>query len=153
MKTIKERFESKITKAQSGCWNFNTTGKGYGKFWANGTKHNAHKFAYQLYTGPIPDGCVVMHSCNNKKCVNPGHLSAGSQSKNRKDAIADGLAKKPPTFIGERHYAATVTEDVVKAIRLARSLGCSRGEIRRRFGVSRGCANGIISGATWRHLL
>ena len=51
----------------------------------------AHRKAYIDFFGPIEKGLVVMHTCNNKQCVNPNHLKVGSQSENVKQSYMDGL--------------------------------------------------------------
>ena len=51
----------------------------------------AHRYAYYKEYGAVPKGLVISHSCNNKKCINPNHLSATTQSENVKKAYTDGL--------------------------------------------------------------
>jgi hypothetical protein len=50
--------------------------RGYGRFWANGKRFVAHRYAHELMTGSIPDGYEVDHLCRNTSCVNPAHLEA-----------------------------------------------------------------------------
>jgi hypothetical protein len=45
----------------------------------------AHRVSFEISNGGIPDGCKVLHGCDNPPCVNPRHLEAGSQKKNVKD--------------------------------------------------------------------
>ena len=51
----------------------------------------AHRYAYYLAYGKIPEGLVISHDCNNKKCVNPKHLKATTQAANVQKAYKDGL--------------------------------------------------------------
>ena len=77
---------------QDACWPW--TGainkSGYGSYGVGGVIRTASRVAYELANGPIPTGkgyhgIVVMHSCDNRKCCNPRHLSLGSQSDNNQD--------------------------------------------------------------------
>src|SRR5262245_38056366 len=52
---------------------------------------NAHKFAYLIVNGPIADGQLVRHTCDNPPCCNPRHLILGSDADNTRDAIERGL--------------------------------------------------------------
>lgn len=74
------RFFSRVEFTPT-CWNW--TGplnhKGYGLF--NGT--SCHRFPYVWFVAQIPDGFTVDHRCLNKRCVNPAHLDAVSDSENR----------------------------------------------------------------------
>ena len=75
MDTLVERFESKLVRAE-GCWPWQAyrTPRGYGYFSVNDRLETAHRVAYQLYVGPIPEGLEVDHLCGNPSCVNPAHL-------------------------------------------------------------------------------
>jgi hypothetical protein len=50
----------------------------------------AHRLSYEIHYGKIPDGMLVLHSCDNKLCVNPSHLSCGDHSQNIKEAWERG---------------------------------------------------------------
>lgn len=88
---IEERFWSKVLKTES-CWIWQgtTDRRGYGHFAVNSHPVKAHRFAYELVTGPIPDGAHLMHSCDNPPCVKPAHLSLGNNSLNMQDSVAKG---------------------------------------------------------------
>jgi len=94
MKTREHRFFEKVDQAKE-CWEWtaSTTFFGYGLFY-NGKKIiHAHRFSYELHFGEIKNGCVIMHICDNPKCVNPDHLKEGSQKDNVHDMIIKNRAK------------------------------------------------------------
>lgn len=77
-KTLLERFELRVfPEPMSGCWIW--TGKrgcrdDYAYFWAGTKEVYAHRWAYEHYVGPIPEGLVIDHLCRTPPCVNPKHL-------------------------------------------------------------------------------
>jgi hypothetical protein len=60
---------------EAGCWNFvgNRNNKGYGRFRLWGRLVTPHRFAYEAFVGPIPDGLELDHLCRNRSCANPFH--------------------------------------------------------------------------------
>lgn len=72
-----ERFWNKVDVPEqvSCCWEWNTwSDHGYGIFRLNNKRHRAHRIAYTLLMGPIPDGLQLDHLCRNRGCVNPEHV-------------------------------------------------------------------------------
>lgn len=68
--------ELAATKGSDECWNWTGTIKsdGYGTAWFRGRTLGAHRIAYQLLVGSVPDGLCLDHLCRNRSCVNPAHL-------------------------------------------------------------------------------
>jgi hypothetical protein len=80
-----KRFTAKyaVNKA-TGCWEWQAakTGGGYGLFWLEKTFHLAHRVAYEVLIGPIPEGLTIDHICKNPGCVNPSHMEPVTQGEN-----------------------------------------------------------------------
>jgi HNH endonuclease len=82
---MEDRFWSKVNfGGWLDCWLWNgaTSQNGYGQFWLNGRQSGAHRVAYSMLVGPIPDGLVIDHLCRVRQCVNPVHLDPTTQREN-----------------------------------------------------------------------
>lgn len=85
------RFYSRIGIRFYGCWEWlGTPSQIYGSFRVGGQLRKAHRISYELAYGRIPDGVVVLHLCDNPRCVRPEHLCSGTQ----RDNVLDMDAKK-----------------------------------------------------------
>ena len=87
----------------SGCREWmrcRTSGFCYGKLSYGGVVTHAHRVAWILSRGPIPDGLWVLHRCDNPPCVEPAHLFLGTQTTNMRDAVNKGRLVLP-------HFDAT----------------------------------------------
>lgn len=93
---------SKVAIADDACWPWSAgrDADGYGKFaiGLGGKKQQhirAHRFAYEQFIGPIPDGMVVCHRCDNPPCVRPDHLFLGTPLDNNNDKVSKGRHAVP----------------------------------------------------------
>lgn len=77
------KFHARYTKSD-GCWTWRGClhSSGYGSFYMGRQKVSAHRLAFVIHNGEIPDGLVIDHLCRNRSCVNPEHLEAVTQSRN-----------------------------------------------------------------------
>lgn len=84
---VKQRFLSKVKIVNNGCHEWQSTIKkdGYGSFYFDGKQVQAHRVAFQIFIGIIPDGKWVLHKCDNRKCVNTDHLFLGDCQMNISD--------------------------------------------------------------------
>lgn len=91
-----KRFWSKVDKSAGpkACWRWlgglQTTRRFYGICWHDGRHDKAHRVAWMLVHGPIPEGLVVQHICDHGWCVNPDHLRLGTVHGNNLDAQRKG---------------------------------------------------------------
>lgn len=111
--SAEEAFMNRIQKTET-CWIW-TAGKtkaGYGIMTLNRRNVFAHRHSYTIFRGPIPDGLVLMHSCDNPACVNPWHLTPAKQKDNALDARDKGRLRH-----GEQHHACRLTSEQVESIR------------------------------------
>jgi DNA-binding XRE family transcriptional regulator len=105
----------------------------------------AHRVAYEVYRGPIPDGMHVCHKCDNRICVNPDHLFLGTHAENMAD-----MSKKNRQARGADNGSAKLTEIDVRAIRAENSK--SQSELGKDYGVSQSYISKIKRRESWKHV-
>jgi hypothetical protein len=127
------------------CWVWTGTIEACGYGIRGGRR--AHRWAWEVVNGPIPDGLKVCHRCDNPPCVNPGHLFLGTPAENSRDMVLKGRSGR-----GERNSQATLTPEIVLAIRAARDSGAQYPRIAETFGVSKGTAHDIVNRRRWAHI-
>lgn len=128
--SIAERLWSQIERTEN-CWLWHGPVRGrYGHIYANGKNRAAHRIAYGLTFGPIPDGLLVLHHCDNPVCVRPDHLFLGTARDNTLDMYAKGRA-----WVGDRHWTRRFPEqarEICAAMRARKATKPLRSSCRGR---------------------
>jgi hypothetical protein len=131
------------------CWEWSgyVARDGYGK---TTTHLNASRFMYELLFGKVPDGIDICHSCDNRRCVNPHHLFAGTRKDNMNDCIDKG--RFPFENLKKRHK---LTVDEVLEIRTIylHDNAPSRSQVAKEYGVARTTINAVVNRRTWNHVM
>lgn len=132
---------------ETGCIIFTGTlfsNTGYGSICINYKTRSAHRLAWELANGRIPDGKSILHRCDNPACVNPDHLFAGTQDDNMKDMMRKGRSSR-----GSRNNNAKMTEDQARAIKA--DLRATR-TVADAHGVRVHTVWTIRTGRAWKHV-
>jgi hypothetical protein len=147
--------------AETGCWDWEGCihpRSGYGMFWWSSAAGNvrAHRASWVLYNGDIPDDPThvygtmgVLHTCDNKRCVNPDHLFTGTHGSNMRDAIRKHGHRGGKAKSGEANHNAKVTVEIVRAIRASTA---SQSALGRQYGISRQTVGEIKRREIWAHV-
>jgi DNA-binding transcriptional regulator YiaG len=148
---IQNRFWSKVEKKEAGeCWNWQC-GKGwngYGQFFIDKKNIRAHRFSYELHHNrKITPGLIVMHTCDNRACVNPAHLVEGTVHENIQDKVNKNRQSRLP---GERNGNSKLTEQQVLEIR--EKIDKSNQELAELYNISKRNIHQIISRKRWSHI-
>ena len=141
MRDVKQRFEAKCFPVPfSGCWIWfaSTHPEGYGRFAMNGKTQKAHRAAYEIYKGFIPEGYCVCHTCDNPACVNPNHLFLGTVAENNADKTKKGRSAKK------------LNSEMVRVIKSQLSGGASLNSLARLFKVTRAMIVQIKYNRNWK---
>lgn len=151
--SLEDRFWRKVKK-DDGCWPWvgNKAPNGYGRIQQGGKGSpylGAHRVSYEMHHGPIPEGYVVMHSCDNPGCVNPAHLMAGTPKENTADM---DIKRRRNTVapLGIDNGKAVLNEGSVRYIRAHPEK--SHAQLARELGVGATTIRGVRSGRCWSHV-
>jgi hypothetical protein len=159
--SLRASFWSMVdTSGECWLWTGAQTGSGYGYF----RNSHAHRVAWQLVNGPIPDGLLVCHNCpggDNPLCVRPDHMFLGTQLDNMRDMRQKGRGAEGdrhgmrlhPELVrrGEAHHFARVTREQVRAIRARYAAGgITHQRLADEYGLKRQSVSDILTGRNWR---
>src|SRR5262249_33683010 len=103
--------------------------------------------AYELCYGPIPEGRVVLHHCDNPPCVKPSHLCLGTQRENIADMVTKGRNAR-----GEQRAIKLSEKYVRKILALWHTGDYRQKDLARLFNVSRSMVAAITRGERWGHI-
>lgn len=147
---ISERFWERVDRSGS-CWLWvrYLDRDGYGVFDPSheNRERRAHRWSWILANGPIPDGAIVCHTCDNPSCVNPSHLFLGTTQ----DNVSDKVSKMRHAH-GSRVGGAKLTDDAVRELRTLRRGGWTLDALSERYGIHRASVSHIARGDTWKHV-
>src|SRR5207302_3908832 len=124
----------------SGCWIWvgAESSDGYGLTHVDGKEVRAHRLAWTLVRGPIPDGLSVCHRCDVPPCVNPEHLFLGTAQDNTDDMVAKGRQVVQPPKL---------TPDQARELRTLVAAGWTHRALAERFGISVALVSRVRHGA------
>ena len=157
-RTPRERLErAKWNVVESGCWEWvgSRNQKGYGLITIHNKTTKAHRLAYQTWVGPIPEGLLIRHKCDNPPCINPEHLEPGTIQDNAQDMVERGRSVRGRTraLSGEQHRQSKLTEaDVIRIRDLWSARTHTLKELSELFGVSITTIHNAATRKTWGHV-
>jgi predicted XRE-type DNA-binding protein len=145
-------FWAKVYKMDNGCWEWQAhiNASGYGVFGSGvvGT-WLAHRFAWSLERGAIPEEICCLHRCDNARCVNPNHLFLGTRLDNNQDRAVKGRGRNG-IQVGENNNYAKLTEQSVREMRSLYEQGhLSQREIGLCFSVTQPTVSRIVRRLGW----
>lgn len=147
------RFWSKVETSddKTVCWNvvaMSLTTDGYGRFRYLDKTVRAHRFSFELqHNRKIKKNMVIMHSCNNPCCVNPTHLSEGTNDENMEYMVKTGQSCR-----GSNVNTSKLNKEQVDEIRHKyKNTDTSYGKLAKEYSVHKSAIANIIKGKNWKH--
>ena len=126
-------------------WQGSLDNRGYGKFKVGGKTRVAHRWLFKLLFGPLRKRDLVLHSCDNRRCCNPHHLSKGSHKHNMRERNERGRAA-----CGERNGSVKLSQNEAGEIKKLGDYLIQK-EIAEMFGISQTQVGRIVRGERWRN--
>ena len=157
---LEKRFWKKVEVGKENeCWPWTSSKRpsGYGQFQVgsrmDGTYRlvSAHRMAWELTHGSVPDGLWVLHCCDNRICVNPAHLFLGTHQDNMADMASKGRGRNNGS-VGQNNNNAKLRENDIREIRSLAATGGTRVEIAKQFNVTPQHISDVVLHKRWRHI-
>ncbi len=150
-KRIKRFWEKIEITEDEECWEWlaSTQSKGYGSFGVGYKKTElAHRVAFELENGEIPENFCVMHICDNRLCCNPNHLKLGTIADNNRDMV-----EKRRQAVGTQNGMSTLNEEKVITMRSDyQAKEKTIKELAEEYNIHYNTARNAIHGITWSDL-
>lgn len=146
---LASRVLSVLTRPNNECIEFigRIHKSGYGEIVIFNKTYQAHRISYESTYGEIPAGLYVLHHCDNRSCVNPQHLSVGTQQDNMNDMLRKHRSRDSR---GEKNENAKLTWEKVREIRAEVKKGFTQRSIAKLYGVDYTTVNHIVRNYTWK---
>jgi hypothetical protein len=144
-----DKFWARVCKYEH-CWIWTggLTRGGYAAFTIKRKTWRGARFVWTITNGHIPLGLHVLHSCDNRLCVNPSHLFLGTNQDNIDDKVRKNRQRK-----GETVPNAKLTSEIVKNARNRyNSENITHEQLASELGISRSVLSKAIRGDTWAHV-
>ena len=146
-----EAFWNRVERrGENECWNW--TGykrygpknpEPYGMLGWKGRSSRAHRVSFDLTNGEIPEGMMVLHTCDNTLCCNPAHLYLGNHAQNMRDMV--DRQRRKGAGAGSSNGRSKLTQEQAAEIRaLYATSGLSQDKIAERYGVSQFAISAIV---------
>lgn len=155
---VLEEYFGRVQVEQSGAcllWPSNClNGSGYGQLEVRLKKYGgrqrflAHRLAYRIAYGAVPEGLQVLHSCDVKRCVNPEHLSVGTQLENEAGKVARGRSNR-----GDQRWCATLSNRQAQELLDKYRSGVGIVKLAKAYQVTYGVAYSICKRKRWKYLI
>jgi hypothetical protein len=138
---------------ENGCMELPASSKiGYAQLWDGNKVVYAHRVVAELAHGKPDEGRWAIHSCDNRKCINPQHLRWGTPKDNSEDAVSRGRLIGRNHVRGDAHPSTPLTANDVRTIRKLRLGGAIYKEIAKSYGISLQAVAAICTNKTWKEV-
>ena len=152
-----QAFWSKIsiTDKIKDCWEWGgaKTTHGYGNVRINKQYLKAHRVAFMMANGEIPEGYIVCHICDNRSCCNPSHLMLGTTKSNAADMLLKNRQRKriQASSMSVNGNSKLSIKDVIEIRRSYSAKELNQYQLAEKFNVTQPNIGAILRNETWRH--